>query len=120
MDKLYFFNYTTNEISLIFNNYSHINSKEIMVSTVKNGKNLFFKIEFPNNNSSNIDIEYISAKNNRLVHYNNIPSNKTNIYYLCPEESAQTLSSIKVRSSYKEHKGEWYSVLTYLLDSDKK
>ena len=115
----FFFNYSTNEISLILNNYTIENNKEITIKTVKSGTETYFKIDFPSNGAPEIDIEYTSAISNQIFSYNGISSNKANTYYLCPESTSKTLSQIKIRSSYKDKKGRWNSVLTYFDATEK-
>tara|TARA_B110001452_G_scaffold33543_1_gene25991 strand:- start:2433 stop:3809 length:1377 start_codon:yes stop_codon:yes gene_type:complete len=114
----FFFNYTTRDINLVLENITAQNSNEIDASTVIINKELCFKIEFQTNDASQIDIEYNSSKNNELIKLYGIPSNSENIYYFKPKESTKNLSLIRVRSSYKEKKGGWHSILTYLNEKD--
>lgn len=113
-----FFNYTTSDINLILENITAQNSKEIDVSTVIINKKLCFKIEFQTNDASHIDIEYKSSKSNKFRKHYHIPSNSENIYYFESKESIKDLLFIRVRSSDKEKKGEWHSVLTYLYGKE--
>ncbi len=114
----FFFNYQSNDISLITNNLTSKNTENIKVSTVIYNKNPFFQIEFKNNNSPYIDIEYKSSKSDSICHYYKIEASKENIYYLIPNDTNKDLYLIKVRSSNNEKKGEWNTILVYLDEKD--
>lgn len=114
----FFFNYQTNDISLITSNLASKNTENINVSTVIYNKNPCFKIEFKNNDYPFIDIEYKSSKSDSIFYYHNIEANSENIYYLIPNDINKDLSLIKVRSSNNGKKGKWNTELVYLDEKD--
>jgi outer membrane lipoprotein-sorting protein len=86
--------------------------------TVVYNKSLCFKIEYKNNESPFVDIEYESSKSDSVVSIYNIEANQANEYYLVPIEPVKDLSLIKIRSTNGKEKGEWSTQVLYLDEKD--
>jgi D-alanyl-lipoteichoic acid acyltransferase DltB (MBOAT superfamily) len=110
----FFFNYETNEVSMILNNITTKNDKEISVSSVSFNSDTYYKIVYDNKEASNIDIAFISSERTVPVEYFNVPINDDNTYYLKTKEDIKKLLHIKIRPSNTKEIAEWHSALLYV------
>ncbi len=114
----FFFNFQSNEISLITNNITSKNNQSIIVSTEIYNKTPIFRIDFSNNEYPFVDIEYKNSQSKESTTFFNIEANSNNIYYLMPDLSKKDIYLIRVRSSDGNKKGAWNTVVIYLDEKE--